>query len=82
MAQCRARYRTGFRHMLDLGCGTGLAAAELLPLGAMLTGVDISAGTLAEAEKRGGYIELVKAEATAYLRRQQTASISSSRRIR
>lgn len=67
MAQRVAEHRTSFKHMLDLGCGTGLAAAELQPLGATLTGVDISAGMLAEAEKRGGYTELVKAEAVAYL---------------
>jgi len=67
MAQRVAAYRTGFRHMLDLGCGTGLAAAELQPLGSALTGVDLSAGMLAEADRRGGYTELVKAEAVAYL---------------
>ena len=67
MAQRVAAHRTGFRHMLDLGCGTGLAAKELQPLGSALTGVDLSAGMLAEADKRGGYTELVKAEAVAYL---------------
>ncbi|MGF9758402.1 tetratricopeptide repeat protein [Microvirga sp. 0TCS3.31] len=67
MAKLVAGHRTGFKHMLDLGCGTGLAAGELLPFGPTLTGVDISSGMLAEAEKRGGYTELVKAEAVAYL---------------
>lgn len=67
MAKLVAGHRTGFRRMLDLGCGTGLAAGELGPLGATLIGVDISAGMLAEAAKRGGYAELVKAEAVAYL---------------
>ncbi|WP_114946038.1 tetratricopeptide repeat protein [Microvirga calopogonii] len=71
MAERVVKHRTGFRHMLDLGCGTGLAAAELQPLGASLTGVDISAGMLAEAKRRGGYTELVKAEAVTYL---ETAS--------
>jgi predicted TPR repeat methyltransferase len=68
MAKLVAGHRTSFRHMLDLGCGTGLAAGELLPLGASLTGVDISSGMLAEAAKRGLYTELVKAEAVAYLK--------------
>ncbi|WP_262270108.1 tetratricopeptide repeat protein [Microvirga yunnanensis] len=67
MASLVARHRTGFGTMLDLGCGTGLAAAELAPLGASLIGVDLSAGMLAEAARRGGYAELVKAEAAAYL---------------
>ncbi|WP_081928983.1 tetratricopeptide repeat protein [Microvirga sp. BSC39] len=68
MTNLVARHRTGFKHMLDLGCGTGLAAAELLPLGPTLTGVDISSGMLAEAANRGGYTELVKSEAVAYLK--------------
>lgn len=67
MAQLVAAHRTGFRHMLDLGCGTGLAAMELQPLGENLTGLDLSSGMLAEAAKRGPYTELVKAEAGAYL---------------
>jgi predicted TPR repeat methyltransferase len=67
MADFVARRRTGFQHMLDLGCGTGLAAEELRPLGQTLVGVDISSGMLAEAAKRGGYTELVKSEAVTYL---------------
>jgi len=67
MVKLVAGHRAGFRHMLDLGCGTGLAAAELQPLGENLIGVDLSSGMLAEAAKRGGYTELVKAEACAYL---------------
>ncbi len=72
MAKLVAGHRTGFRHMLDLGCGTGLAAAELQPLGENLTGLDLSAGMLAEAAKRGPYTELVKAEAGAYLAATQS----------
>jgi predicted TPR repeat methyltransferase len=68
MAKLLAAHRTGFKHMLDLGCGTGLAAGELLPFGPTLIGVDISSGMLAEAAKRGGYTELVKAEAVGYLK--------------
>jgi predicted TPR repeat methyltransferase len=67
MAKLLAAHRTGFRHMLDLGCGTGLAAGELLAFGSSLIGVDLSSGMLAEAAKRGGYTELVKSEAVAYL---------------
>jgi predicted TPR repeat methyltransferase len=67
MAKLLAAHRSSFRHMLDLGCGTGLAAEELLPFGPSLIGVDISAGMLAEAAKRSEYTELVKAEAVTYL---------------
>jgi predicted TPR repeat methyltransferase len=67
MAKLVAGHRTGFKQMLDLGCGTGLAAEELLALGPTLIGVDLSSGMLAEAAKRGGYTELTKSEAVAYL---------------
>ncbi|MBB3018950.1 putative TPR repeat methyltransferase/Flp pilus assembly protein TadD [Microvirga lupini] len=72
MVKLVAGHRTGFSHMLDLGCGTGLAAAELQPLGENLIGVDLSSGMLAEAAKRGPYTELVKAEARAYLEAAQS----------
>jgi predicted TPR repeat methyltransferase len=67
MTKLLASRRTRFKHMLDLGCGTGLAAQELLAFGPTLVGVDISSGMLAEAAKRDGYTELVKSEAVAYL---------------
>ncbi len=67
MAELVARHRSSFEHMLDLGCGTGLAAEELRPFGPTLIGVDISSGMLGEAAKRGGYTTLVKSEAVAYL---------------
>ena len=56
-----------FRHILDLGCGTGLAAPLLAPLGDRLTGVDISPGMLARAAERGLYDNLVEADVAAYL---------------
>jgi SAM-dependent methyltransferase len=38
-------------HILDMGCGTGRHAVELATRGYVVTGVDISSGMLAEAEK-------------------------------
>jgi predicted TPR repeat methyltransferase len=67
MTKLLARHRTHFNQMLDLGCGTGLASAELLPFGQVLVGVDLSSGMLDEAAKRGGYSELVRSDVVSYL---------------
>ncbi len=55
------------KHILDLGCGTGLAAAVLSPFGAEITGVDLSGRMLEKAAARGVYSQLIKAEALAFL---------------
>ena len=52
---------------LDAGCGTGLCGPLLAPYVRRLTGVDLSAKMLAEAERRGAYDKLVKGELTAFL---------------
>lgn len=57
-----------FTHMLDLGCGTGLAGPPFRAAVARLTGVDLSTAMLAKAAERGGYDALVHAEAVAFLR--------------
>ena len=62
-----ATHRNHFDDMLDLGCGTGLAAPHLVTFGGPVTGVDLSSRMLVEAAKRGLYHALVKAEALAYL---------------
>jgi predicted TPR repeat methyltransferase len=59
VSSCRA----DFSAMLDLGCGTGLAAVPLRRLGGHLTGVDLSENMLAAADRRGVYAVLVKADA-------------------
>ncbi|EKV29765.1 Williams-Beuren syndrome chromosome region 27 [Caenispirillum salinarum AK4] len=47
--------------VLDVGCGTGLVADAVLGRGRYrLDGMDISAASLALAEKRGGYGHLVR----------------------
>ncbi len=53
--------------ILDAGCGTGLCGPLLKPFAARLVGVDLSAGMLREAAKRGLYNELVEAELAAYM---------------
>ncbi|WP_184718431.1 methyltransferase [Caulobacter sp.] len=62
-----------FARILDLGCGTGLAAPFLGGFGAQLTGVDLSSAMLAKAAERGGYDHLVQAEAVTFLQSQPSA---------
>jgi 2-polyprenyl-3-methyl-5-hydroxy-6-metoxy-1,4-benzoquinol methylase len=56
--------------VLDMGCGTGRHAVELAKRGMALTGVDISGGMLAEAQKAadaaGVRVEWVQSPAQAY----------------
>ncbi|WOJ90414.1 methyltransferase domain-containing protein [Methylocapsa polymorpha] len=56
-----------FSNVLDLGCGTGLAAKYLVSFGDNLIGVDISPGMLEKAKERGLYQHLVQSEAIEYL---------------
>lgn len=55
--------------VLDLGCGTGLCGEWFRPLARRLVGVDLSAGMLENARRRGCYDELNCAELTGYLER-------------
>ncbi|MFN0186598.1 MAG: tetratricopeptide repeat protein [Aquabacterium sp.] len=53
--------------VIDLGCGTGLCAPSLRPLARQLVGVDLSAGMLAQAARRGLYDELLQDDLVAVL---------------
>lgn len=53
--------------VLDAGCGTGLCAPLLRPWARRLEGVDLSAGMLERARRRGGYDRLIEGELTAFL---------------
>ena len=70
LAALAGRHRQTAADILDLGCGTGLAAEPLGAFGGRVTAVDVAGGMLAEAAKRGLYAKLVKAEAIAYLEQQ------------
>jgi predicted TPR repeat methyltransferase/Flp pilus assembly protein TadD len=63
--------RQYFARILDLGCGTGLAARFLQTFGGKLTGVDISPMMLEKAAARQLYDQLVESEAVAYLTETQ-----------
>ena len=52
---------------LDLGCGTGLMGERLRRSTSFLEGVDLSGAMLAEAERKGIYDRLEKAELTVFL---------------
>jgi len=56
-----------FSRILDLGCGTGLAAPYFASFGANLTGVDLSPKMLEKARERALYDRLYEAEATEHL---------------
>jgi cyclopropane fatty-acyl-phospholipid synthase-like methyltransferase len=57
-------------NILDVGCGTGRHAVELARRGFKVTGIDISKGMLAEAEKTarrvGVKVELIHVDATRF----------------
>ncbi|MGY2052909.1 class I SAM-dependent DNA methyltransferase [Methylobacterium sp. JK268] len=63
-----------FRHALDLGCGTGLAARALDDIVGTIEGVDLSPGMLAEARKLGRYAALHEGDLTGFLAGQPEAS--------
>jgi predicted TPR repeat methyltransferase len=56
-----------FTHILDLGCGTGLAGAAFRDIAGRITGVDLSAGMLASARMKDIYAELAQADILAFL---------------
>jgi predicted TPR repeat methyltransferase len=73
LADMIARHADTLSDILDLGCGTGLAAEPLARFGGRLTGVDLSGGMLAKAAERGAYAELVQADVVDFLRQRPGA---------
>jgi predicted TPR repeat methyltransferase len=70
-----ARHLAGARDLdvLELGCGTGLAAPHLRRGARHLTGIDLSPDMLERARSTGLYDALEAAEITAWLQRSSTA---------
>jgi predicted TPR repeat methyltransferase len=59
--------RMKFGSVLDLGCGTGLAAAPFRPFSDWIVGVDLSPAMLAQARGKGLYDRLIESEVLAFL---------------
>lgn len=59
--------------VLDAGCGTGLSGAVLRPRAGRLVGVDLSAGMLERARRRGCYDALHHGELTAFIQASPAA---------
>ena len=59
--------RMKFGSVLDLGCGTGLAALPFRPFSDWMVGVDLSAAMLAQARTKGLYDRLIESELLAFL---------------
>ncbi len=55
------------KQVVDLGCGTGLSGRAVFEYASSLTGVDLSAKMVEEAEKKGCYDELVVGDVVEYL---------------
>jgi predicted TPR repeat methyltransferase len=59
--------RMKFGSVLDLGCGTGLAALPFRPFSDWIVGVDLSPAMLAQARGKGLYDRLIESEVLAFL---------------
>jgi predicted TPR repeat methyltransferase len=56
-----------YRHVLDLGCGTGLCGPLIAAQADVIDGVDVSGAMLEQARKLGIYRELVQADLGEFL---------------
>jgi predicted TPR repeat methyltransferase len=73
LAEMIAARRQQFATILDLGCGTGLAAEFLTRFNGRIVGVDVSQAMLDKAKARGCYDILVHQEGVAFLRANSAA---------
>lgn len=64
--------RMKFGSVVDLGCGTGLAALPFRPFSDWMVGVDLSPVMLAQARTKGIYDRLIENDALAFLTGEAT----------
>ena len=67
VATAQAGRRMKFGSVLDLGCGTGLAALPFRPVSDWMVGVDLSPAMLAQARAKALYDRLVEGEVLRFL---------------
>ena len=67
VAAAQGGRRMKFGSVLDLGCGTGLAALPFRPVSDWMVGVDLSPAMLAQARAKGLYDRLVEGEVLRFL---------------
>lgn len=70
----RALHKLGyiaFKYTIDLGCGTGLSGVVLRESSEHLTGVDIAAKMIAQANKKDIYDKLIEAELLTFLQQDK-----------
>lgn len=75
-ARVAARKPALFKRAIDLGCGTGLAAAAFAKQVDHFTGIDLSSGMIKEARATGLYAELEVADMIDGLRGRSDASVN------
>lgn len=56
-----------FRHVIDLGCGTGLCGRIIAPVADRIDGIDLSSAMIAEARRSGVYHDLIHADIGEFL---------------
>jgi predicted TPR repeat methyltransferase len=74
MIMQHAKAGSGKWDVLDLGCGTGLVGAQIVPRARQLAGVDLSSRMLEKARQRGIYTKLVEADLLAMLQGEPAAA--------
>lgn len=75
-ARHAAKLPAHFKHALDLGCGTGLAAREFASLADEFIGVDLSPGMIEKARATGLYARLDVTDMLQGLRAQSGDSVN------
>jgi len=67
---------TMFRHVVDLGCGTGLCGRSFRSLATVLVGIDLSPAMIEEARRKTLYDALIVAPIDVALQEMEVGSVS------
>jgi predicted TPR repeat methyltransferase len=73
---CQAHQRPAhFKHAIDLGCGTGLAAAAFAEMADQFTGIDLSPAMIEKARATGLYAQLEVTDMLTGLRKTPSSGV-------